>query len=141
MATGTVYESVSTQLWSANIDYLGDDIYCALLDDTYTPDQFTDDTWADCSAAEVSGPGYTAGGQLLTGKSISDTGTGTVALLCANPVWTTATLSGVRYIVFYDNSAADALLLYVDLLTDFSVVTADLTVIIPAGGLISAYTY
>lgn len=60
-------------------------------------------TMADVVAAgtEISGTGYTAGGQALTSVSFSTTGTVT-KLTCANPAWTTATLTNVNYAVFFD---------------------------------------
>ena len=59
-------------------------------------------TLADVLAAgtEAAGSGYTAGGQALTGVTLS-TAAGVTSLSCANPSWSAATITAA-YAVFYD---------------------------------------
>lgn len=83
------------------IDWTGDDIYCALLTASYTPDQDTHDFFNDVSATECTGTGYTAGGVVLGTKSINyDTATNRTQLRAANSVFTTVTVT-TRYAVVY----------------------------------------
>jgi len=68
-----------------NIDFLSDNIYCALVGSGYTPNLATHDFWDDVVANEVSGTGYTANGALLASK--------TLTLTAANSWATTAATS------------------------------------------------
>lgn len=54
-----------------NIDFLSDNIYCALVTSSYTPDLAAHDFWNDVVANEVSGTGYTANGALLGSKTFT----------------------------------------------------------------------
>lgn len=56
-----------------NIDFLSDNIYCALVSSAYTPNLATHDFWDDVVANEVSGTGYTANGALLASKTLTVT--------------------------------------------------------------------
>jgi hypothetical protein len=144
MAQGIAYESLSTHLWAADINYLDDDIMCALLDSTYTPDQYVDEFWSDISAAEVSGTGYTAGGVLLSTKTVTDVNTGVVMIDADDPTWATATISGIRYAVFYKSTglaSSSPLICYIDFTIDQSVTANNLSVVIPASGILSSEAY
>lgn len=64
------FEATSLGLMNGTYDLDNDTIKLALVDDTITP--AADDAtpqWADYSANEVTGTGYTAGGYTLTGTS------------------------------------------------------------------------
>ena len=142
MAQGFIYEDIALALWSAGIDYVADDIRCAFVDSSYSLDASVDQFWADVSAAEVSGTGYTAGGELLTGKSLVDTDTGVVNLACDNPSWGTATITGIRYAVFYKDTGSAAtspLMVCVDYEADYDVTASTLEVAIPADGLLGTW--
>lgn len=52
------------------------------------------------AGTEATGTGYTAGGQALTGVTVSTSGT-TTTLTCANPSWGSSTITAA-YAVFYD---------------------------------------
>lgn len=56
-----------------NIDYLSDNIYCALVTSSFSPNTATHDFWDDVVANEVSGTGYTANGALLGSKTMTVT--------------------------------------------------------------------
>lgn len=56
-----------------NIDFLSDNIYCALVSSAYTPNLAAHDFWDDVVANEVSGTGYTANGALLASKTLTVT--------------------------------------------------------------------
>lgn len=86
-------------------------VKCALMADTYTPAQNTDDAWADISADETSGTGYTSGGQEITNKAMTQSG-GDAVFDGDNVAWTSSTIDA-RYAVIYE-SGSGKLLAYVD---------------------------
>ena len=51
-------------------------IYCALINNSATPDFAAHDYWGDLSANEVSGTGWSAGGSSVTGVSSAGAGAG-----------------------------------------------------------------
>lgn len=63
----------------------------------YTPNATTHSTWADVSASQMSGTGYTAGGKTLT-MSVTRSG-GTVTVDANDQTWTTITLTSAKYAV------------------------------------------
>jgi hypothetical protein len=65
-----IYNSFKTDLLKGNIDFESDTIKVALVTDSYTPDQDSHDFFDDVTN-EVSGTGYTAGGETLTSKSVT----------------------------------------------------------------------
>lgn len=62
-------------------------------------------TTAYTASGEVSGTGYTAGGVALTGRTVTTNGTA-VDLDFTDPVWPTATITGARGCLIYNDSAA-----------------------------------
>ena len=53
------------------LDLEAEDMKVAMITDSATPDFDAHDFWADLSANEVSGTGYTAGGQLLATTTLT----------------------------------------------------------------------
>jgi len=128
---------------SGGIDLDSDTIVCVLLGSGYTPARTTHATWADVSAEEISGTGYTAGGQALANKTMThSSGTGTFD--ADNVVWSTATITA-KYAVLVRRAGAslvsgDLLIGYVDLNTasgsaTVSSTAADFTVAWNASGI------
>jgi len=79
------------------------DIKVALLSSSYT---FNADHsyWSDVSSYEVSGTGYTAGGQSLNNKSVTKDNANDKAVFDADDVtWSNSTITA-RYAVLYDNT-------------------------------------
>jgi hypothetical protein len=76
----------------------------AIVNSSYTPNQDTDDAWADVSANEISSTntGYTTGGYTLLTPVLTETTKG-FYFSSANPVWTagSANLPAHRYYVMY----------------------------------------
>lgn len=83
----------------------GDSFKVALCGPAYTPNQDTHAVLNDI--IQVSGQGYTAGGQVLTGKTIS-VATGSL-VLSANPATWAGCVFTVRYAVIYDDTNASPL--------------------------------
>ena len=89
MAGLTRYHLTNVKQWNGNaIDFDTDTLKLALLTSAYTPAVTTDEFWADVSANEVSGDGYTAGGETLTGASVLVDGNGDVTIDADNVPWT-----------------------------------------------------
>jgi hypothetical protein len=94
---------------SRTFDWLSDDIKCALIGTGWTPNQDSDEFFSDISAHEMSGTGYTAGGQLLAGKTLTvNTGSNEVVFDANDPTWASSTLTNVRYCVFYKDTGTPA---------------------------------
>lgn len=122
------------------VDWLADTIKVALVESTYTPDQDVDASYADISANEASGTGYTAGGATLANKSASyDGASNTVTLDGDDVTWANSTVTA-RYAVVYDDSgavAADKTLIgYVDFGSNQSSSNGNFTIAWDATGIV-----
>jgi len=118
------------------IDYLTDTIKCALLTSSYTPVQATHEWWSDVSANDVSGTGYTGGGQALVSKTVSASSLVTT-MDAADPSWTSSTITA-RYAVFYKDTGSGAtspLIAYADFGGNISSTNGTFTVLLNASGL------
>ena len=92
------------------LDLDTDNIKCALMAVGYTPDK-DNDNWADISANEASGSGYTAGGQILTTVTFAEDDVNDLAKFDSdNPSWATCTITAY-YAVLYDDSHANKALI------------------------------
>jgi len=135
-----VFHTFKARLGQKLIDLDSDDIKCALIASTWTPDLAAHANWADISANEITGDGYTAGGLAVTNEAFTNAA-GTVTWDCDDPAWT-AGASGIaaRYAVFYDNTDANKTLICYSLLdtapADHSVTSGQVFLItLPATGI------
>lgn len=89
------------------INLATDSFKLALLDSAYTPDLGNDKVWADVSGHEVAvGDGYTAGGEALTGVTL--TRVGAITTFSADDVTWIELTKTFRYGVLYvDATKAD----------------------------------
>jgi hypothetical protein len=122
MATSKAYLSLARAIFNKEVDFDSDSIKVALLSSSYTPSQTAHDYFDDVSAYEVSGTGYTAGGQALASKTANlDTTNKVLVLDAADVTWANSTITA-RYAVVYDASggtaATNALIGYIDLVSD-----------------------
>lgn len=84
-------------------DLITETIKVALLTSTHTTDIDTQEFWADISANEVVGTGYTAGGQTLTGKSVTLDATDDEGVFDAdNVTWAASTITARHYATYKD---------------------------------------
>ena len=110
-------------LEKALIDTLGEsweaeDNRVLMVTDTYTPDFNAHDFYADITN-EVTGTGYTAGGELLTTTEITLSG-GVLTFDAADVAWTTSTIANAMAGVLkttVSGSATDQLILLSDFVT------------------------
>ena len=110
----------------------------AMITDSATPDFTTMDFWNDLSANEVSGTGYTADGQVLTGTEVTLSG-GVLTYDATDPAWATSTISNAMAGVFYFDrggaTSADELIGLLDFVTAASSSGGTFTIQINASGL------
>lgn len=123
MASGLYVETFEAALKNdLDLDMDNDTFKCMLVTASYSPNLETHTNKSDVSN-EVSGTGYTAGGETLTGVTMtsSSDGTGTIKWDADDVSWTSSTLSNVRAGVIYDDSVTnDRLIAYIDFGGDFS---------------------
>lgn len=116
--TAGPYRLTARHMMRARIgDLLTVDVRMMLTTAAYTP-AATDEWAATPAAAEISGPGYTAGGLALAtaGRTVEDEDPGRTVLRCTPPLWPDAGFT-CRYAAFYVNTgdlATSPLLSWVD---------------------------
>lgn len=140
MATSKAYGNLAKAMFNKEVDWDGDDIRVALLSSAYTPNQDTHDYLDDVQAFEVSGTGYTAGGQALAARtSTYDAANNVLVLDADNVTWANSTITA-RYAVIYNNTGAAAgskpLIAYVDLVSDQASNNGNFTIEWDASGII-----
>ena len=140
MATATLYGLGFQNFFDGSEDWLADTIKVALLSSAYTPNQDTHEFWSDVSANEVTGTGYTAGGQALGTKTATyDAATNTIKLDAADVTWAASTITARYAVVYKDTGVATTspLVAYVDFVTDQSSNSGDFTLTWDANGIVN----
>ena len=85
----TVYSNAAEEVNNGSFNLTSNTLVMCMLTTAYTPAPNTDSTWNNCSTYEVAtGSGYTQGGVVLSGQSVSLT-SATVTFTCTSPSWTT----------------------------------------------------
>lgn len=137
MATVHPYNAFRLRLANGDIDLDGDTFKVMLTTATYSPDIDAHD-FRDDVTNEVSGTGYTAGGETLAGLTLTQNNTSDrVEWDFTDPQWTSASFTA-RYAVIYKNvgsAATDNLVCYIDLLSDQTVSSGTFTIQLNASGL------
>lgn len=101
-----VYTSFKNLIGKGGVNFATDTLKCALLPSTHTPDASMQ-VWADVSADEISGTGYTAGGAALANQSWNVSGTS--CILDADDIeWTGASVTA-RYALIYKVGTVETL--------------------------------
>jgi hypothetical protein len=89
-----------------DIDFDTNTIKVMLTTNSYTPNQDTHEDKADVTN-EVTGTGYTAGGETLAGKSVTVTNNA-IAFDSNNVSWSSSTITARRAVIYDDSGATDA---------------------------------
>ena len=107
-----VYNKFLHNLFTKKIDLEGDTLKLMLLEDTYTPDK-DHNIYSDVSGYQVlSGSGYTTGGEILTGATVTENDSGNNSSFDGdNITWASLTKS-FRYAILYDNTLTDKDLIF-----------------------------
>lgn len=99
-----VVNTVKKKILDADIDLVTDTLKLMLLTSSHTTDIDTQEFIDDVSANEVSGTGYTAGGETLSGKSVTVDTINDRAYFDATDVsWATSTITA-RYACLYKDT-------------------------------------
>lgn len=103
---GTVYNNFKEQLLLGTID-LANDTLKMMLVTGHSLDIDNDASYSDVSGDEESGTGYTAGGETLTGQSVTQNNTDNRAEFDANDVtWTGLDVGTPNFAILYDDTHA-----------------------------------
>lgn len=118
-----MYGQLIAKAFNKEVDWDSDTIKVMLVSSAYSPNQDTHAYKSDVTG-EITGTGYTAGGQALTSKTTTYDAANNVTVLDAADVsWANSTVTA-RYAVVYDDSgatdAAKALIGYLDFGSDQS---------------------
>lgn len=129
-----IYERFKANLMNKEVDLEADAIRVALLDNSHT---FTaaNNTFSQVSANEISGTGYTANGELLTSKAVTQGAT--TDWDAADTAWTTATFSAWHAVLYDDDLAGDDLICSFDFGGEQAVSSGTFTVQWNASGIIT----
>lgn len=135
-----LYGQFLSQALNKEIDWDTDTIKVALLTNAYTPDQDAHNYLDDVVANEVSGTGYTAGGNTLANKTNSyNSSTNVITLDADDTTWSSSTITA-RYAVIYDatpaTNATKPLIGYVDFGSDQSSSNGNFTITWDATGIV-----
>ena len=112
----TSYDSLTHDVAAGNVVLSTDTLYVMLVSG-YTPVKATHAHRSDVTG-EVTGTGYAAGGQALSGVAATlNTGSNLTLLTATNPAWASSTISATGAVVYKHRggaSSADELVSYVD---------------------------
>ena len=148
---GKIYRTFKEDVMAGvhDLDTGGNTLKIALVTG-YSPNTATHNVWADVSAAEVSGTGYSAGGSTLTSQTVTETGTGTGTsgergkFDAADVTWTGLNIGGTSgspsHAVLYNDTPttpADPLIAYWEVTTATN--GGNYTLAFNAGGIIILY--
>ena len=136
--TAKMYGLFLKSLANKEVDLDSDTLKVMLCTSSYTPNQDTHQYKADVTN-EITGTGYTAGGQTLTGVTVTyNAGTNTLMLDANDPVWSASSLTA-RTLVAYDDTPASnkPLICYWDFGQDETSSSGNFTATISGSGLIT----
>lgn len=140
MASG-FYNAFKAKLFSLtdsiDLDSAGTTIKVMLVTNTYTPDFDTHDFVNDVTN-EVTGTGYTAGGQALTTKTVTQDNTNDRGVFDADDVtWASSTITARGAVLYKDTgSAATSPLIYaLNFGSDFSSSSGNFTIVWDSTGI------
>lgn len=138
--TALVYGGFLQSLANKEVDLDSDTLKIMLCTSAYTPNQDTH-RYKSSVTGEVTGTGYTSGGNTLGSVAVTYTaGTNTLMLDAADTSWANSTITA-RYAVIYDSTpATDAtrpLIAYIDFGADVSSSGAAFNITFDAAGIVT----
>jgi hypothetical protein len=93
------YDSCLDQTVRGSINFAADTFYVMLVDATYTPNQGTH-IYRSSVTGEVSGTGYTAGGQAVAATIAKDTTNHKVTITLAAATWPSSTITAAKAVYY-----------------------------------------
>ena len=138
--TNIIFNIGKLKLMNGDIDLLNDSIKIALMTETYSPDKDNDEYYSDL-VGEASGTGYTAGGKVLSNRTISKDDLNDRAEFKADDlVWNAITVSNVNSCVIYKDTgtpSTSSLIAYIDFAYSFQKISEDLIINWDAEGILN----
>lgn len=122
-----IFNSAKKKILDADIDFVVDSVKVMLVTSAYTPDQDSHE-FRSSVTNEVTGTGYTAGGQALANKTVTQDNTGNLAKYDADDVvWEEATITARGAVIYKDTAdpATDPIIAYIDFTEDKTSTAAD----------------
>lgn len=132
------YNNFFEEMGKGNIDLTADTIKVALVTATYTPDADLHDFFDDITN-EVVGTGYTAGGETLASKTLTQDNTNDQATFdAADTSWASSTITARAAILYKSTGVAStsALIRYIDFGSNISSTAAAFTITWNASGIL-----
>ncbi|WP_280378555.1 hypothetical protein [Nocardia wallacei] len=136
--TGKFFPLFFKSLLNKEVDFDTDVIKLMLLDNSYTFSSAHQ--YKSSITGEVTGTGYTAGGQTLTGAAVTfDSPTNVIKLDANDPSWPGSTITGARKGVIYNSTpgtdATRPLIAYLESDTTLSTTSGQLSITFDAAGI------
>ena len=134
-----IYNAFKKNITNGTIDLDTDTIKVMLVTSSYTPDQDAHE-FIDDVTNEVSGGGYTAGGDELTGKTVTQDNTDNEGVFDADDLtWGSSTITARAGVLYKDTGtpATSPLVCYIDLLEDKVSSSGDFTIQWGAEGIVN----
>ena len=130
-----IYNRAKANLFNKETDYEADVIKVALMATGHSASTVANNVWADVSANEMTGTGYTAGGTALTTKAVTqDT---TTKFDAADTSWVDATFSAYYAVLWDDTVATDDLICSFDFGGAKTVSDGTFTIVWSADGILT----
>ena len=127
--TQAMCTSVKAEILDEQHDLVADTIKIALFTSSAS---LGAGTTAYSTSNEVSGTGYSAGGETLTSKVVTTTGT-TAYFDADDPTWTSASFTA-RGALIYNSTNSDKAIAVLDFGGDFTVSSGTFKIVFPAAG-------
>jgi hypothetical protein len=134
-----IYNSFKVKIADGNIDLNSDTIKVALVTSGYTPDQDAHDFFNDVTN-EVSGTGYSAGGETLANATMTQDNTNNRGKFDADDVtWATSTITARGAVIYKSTGTASTspLIAYIDFGSDKSSSASNFTIQWHADGILT----
>lgn len=115
-----IFNSFKTKVASGAINLATDTIKVMLVESGYSPDEDAHE-YRDDVTDEASGTGYTAGGEELLNKTVTQDNTNNRAVFNADDVeWAASSITARGAVIYKDtgNAATDPLIAYIDFTED-----------------------
>lgn len=142
--TAQWYGLAARNVMESDVNFAADTIKCALLADTYIFDKDLHQFFADVSADEVTGTGYTAGGETITTPTVTYDAAADIAKFDGDDVaWLNSTITARFAVVYVAGATAgtdDFLLGIVDFGANESSSSGDFTITWSADGILRITT-
>lgn len=134
-----IYNSFKQKIMDGSIDLDTDTIKVALVTSSYTPDADTHEDFADVTN-EVSGTGYTAGGETIANTAVTKDTTDDEGVWDGDDVtWSSSTITARGAVIYKDSGTASTswLICYLDFGSDKSSSSGDFTIQFGSEGILN----